>query len=198
MREIAMLVEDLAHQKVIGALVQRLANSHGISAHLHWINAEGGHGKVRESYSTYLRDLARGNSPLPDLIVVATDANCSGMNNRIREINDATSSVPASLPPVVPAIPDPHIERWLLLDGAAFSRVFGRGCDAPDQKCSRDLYKERLTDALLAAGTEPAFGGIEFAEDIVREMDLERAGRADASLRHFLDNINALLRQWIQ
>ena len=36
--------------------------------------------------------------------------------------------------PVVLAVPDPHVERWLLLDGAAFKAAVGHGCDAPDQK----------------------------------------------------------------
>ena len=197
MREIVLFVEDDVHQKVIGGLVQRLAVDHGIAVHLNWLNAAGGHGRVIQALRNHLRDLARQNSPLADLIIVATDANCSGLNQRIREISGVTQSG-AFLPPVIPAVPDPHIERWLLLDGAAFSRVLGRGCDAPDQKCSRDIYKQRLTDAVLATGTEPVLGGIEFAEDIVREMDIERAKRADASLRHFLDNLDAQFRQWSQ
>ena len=41
-------------------------------------------------------------------------------------------------------VPNPHVERWLLLDGAAFKAAVGHGCDAPDQKCDRGRYKERL------------------------------------------------------
>ena len=36
MREIALFVEDYAHQQVIGALVQRLAREHGIAVRLDW------------------------------------------------------------------------------------------------------------------------------------------------------------------
>ena len=178
MREIALFGEDDAHQLVIGGLVERLAADHGIPAHLNWLSAEGGHGQVIQELRAYLRDLAQRRSPMPDLIIVVTDANCSGLNNRIRAINDAAELVSALLPPVVHAIPDPHIERWLLLDGAAFRRAVGRGCDAPEQKCSRDLYKGLLAEAVLAAGNPPNLGGIEFAEDIVKEMDIERAKRA--------------------
>lgn len=198
MREIALFVEDSAHQRIIGVLAQRLAHDHGIPVRMNWRSAEGGHGRVIQTFRDFLRDLARRSSPLPDLIVVATDANCSGINDRTREINRAASSVEVPLPPIVLAVPDPHIERWLLLDGAAFNRVFGRGCSAPDQKCSRDLYKQRLTDAVLDAGIEPVLGGIEFAEDIVLEMDIERAKRADASLRLFLDDLDAQFRLWSQ
>lgn len=77
-----------------------------------------------------MRDLKRQGRPYPDLIVVATDANCKGLNERTREI--VCRDDPA---PMILAIPDPHLERWLLLDGAAFKAVFGKGCDAPDQKC---------------------------------------------------------------
>ena len=46
MREIALFVEDLAHQLVIGGLVERLTADHGIPARLNWLSAEGGHGQV--------------------------------------------------------------------------------------------------------------------------------------------------------
>ena len=194
MREIALFGEDYAHEKVIGGLVQRRASEYGIGAQFNWRNAVGGHGRVVQELRTYLRDLSRQGGPSPDLIIVATDANCSGLNARIKEIRDYTETVSTS--PVVLAVPDPHIERWLLLDGAAFQRVFGRGCAAPDQKCSRDLYKQRLVEAILEAGITPSFGGVEFAEDIVREMDIERAKRADPSLESFLDDLDAQFRQW--
>ena len=44
--------------------------------------------------------------------------------------------------PVILAPPDPHVERWLLLDGAAYKAVFGKGCDTPDLKCDRNHYKQ--------------------------------------------------------
>ena len=142
MREIALFVEDFAHQQVIGALVQRLAKEYGIDVRLDWRSAIRGHGRVVQEFNGYLRDLAR-QGHRPDLIIVATDANCSGLNERAREIGNPDA--PAS---VVLAVPDPHIERWLLLDGAAFRDVFGKGCDAPDRKCDRDRYKQRLVEAI--------------------------------------------------
>ena len=94
------------------------------------------------------------------------------------------------------AIPDPHIERWLLLDGAAFKAVFGRGCDAPDQKCDRGRYKQRLIEAIFAAGVTPSLGGLEFAEDIVQCMDIERAAQADDSFRRFVGSLRITFRGW--
>ena len=87
------------------------------------------------------------------MIIVATDANCKGLNQRTRELD--RPNAPA---PIIAAIPDPHIERWLLLDGAAFRTVFGRGCNAPDQKFSRNLYKQQLIKAVYDADITPSIG----------------------------------------
>ena len=106
MREIALFVEDLAHQRVIGALTERMVAAYAIPARLDWISAEGGHGRVIQELRAYLRDLARHGNPVPDLIIAATDANCSGLNQRIREINEAAES-DTFFPPIIPAVPDP-------------------------------------------------------------------------------------------
>ncbi len=86
MREVALFVEDYAHQQVIGALVQRIAVECNIAVRLNWRSAVGGHGKVIAEFNDYLRDLKRQRSPSPDLIIVATDANCKGLNERRKEI----------------------------------------------------------------------------------------------------------------
>ena len=191
MREIALFVEDYAHRQVIGALVRRIAEEYNIPIRLDWRNAVGGHGKVIAELDDYLRDLNRQRSPRPDLIVVATDANCKGLNKRINEI--VSQDAPA---PMILAIPDPHIERWLLLDGAAFRAVFGRGCDAPDQKCARDRYKQLLIEAIYATGTTPRIGGIEYAEDIIQKMNINRAARVDRSFNRFVSDLRNTFRGW--
>ena len=178
MHDIALFVEDFAHRQVIGALVQRIAGDFNLDVRLDWRNATRGYGQVVREFNTYLRAIERQGHPSPDMILLATDANCKGRNRRIREIGDPVSSAP-----IVHAIPDPHIERWLLLDGAAFKAVFGRGCDAPDRKCDRYRYKQRLVHAIFDAGITPNLGGMEFAEDIVQHMDIERAELADDSFR---------------
>ena len=125
------------------------------------------------------------------MIVVATDANCQGFGERVRQV--APRDAPA---PIVHAVPDPHVERWLLLDGAAFKAVFGQGCKAPDRKCNRNQYKDRLIAAIRAAGSIPLLGGIEHAADIIREMDIDRAASADASLRSFVNDLRATFQSW--
>ena len=189
MLEIALFGEDYAHQQVIGALVARIATELRIEVELDWRSARGGYGKVAQESRVYLRDLRSQGGRRPDLVVIATDANCKGLNARINELSELDPPAPLIL-----AVPDPHVERWLLLDGAAFRRVFGKGCDAPDQKCSRDRYKLRLREAISATGIDAAFGGIEYADEIVREMDLDRAARADPSFKRFIETLRAEMR----
>ena len=191
MREIALFVEDYAHRQFVGALVERRARERAIDIRLDWRNALGGHGKVAREFTRYLNDLKRQGGHPPDLIIVATDANCEGQNARAQKFPD--SAVPA---PLVRAIPDPHIERWLLLDGAAFRSAVGRGCEAPDQKCDRGRYKRLLIEAIRAAGIAPILGGVEFAEDIAREMSLTRAARADRSFKRFVDALDGVFQGW--
>ena len=191
MRDIALFVEDDAHRLFIGPLVERLARERGAAVRLDWRNAVGGHGKAATEFRRYLRDLERQGGPPPGLIVVATDANCGGPPAREREFSAAAAPAP-----IVRAIPDPHIERWLLLDGAAFKRVFGRGCEAPDSKCERDRYKRLLNEAIHAAGVASSLGGMEFAEDVAHEIDLARAARADRSFARFVDALDAVFREW--
>jgi Domain of unknown function (DUF4276) len=192
MREIALFVEDYAHQEVIGALVTRLASERDLDVRLDWRSARRGHGRVAQELKEYLRDLTRQGGQRPDLIIVATDANCKGLNERIKELQ--TPDDPPA--PMILAVPDPHIERWLLLDGAAFKAVFDKGCDAPDQKCDRDRYKRRLVEAIRDTGVTPNLGGMEFAEDIVKHMDIDRAAAADRSFRRFIEHLLSTFRDW--
>lgn len=97
---------------------------------------------------------------------------------------------------IICAVPDPHIERWLLLDSSAFKHVFGRGCDAPDQKCERGRYKKQLTDNIVKTGIIPNFGGIEYMNEIVRAMDLEWVGQTDRSFGRLLSDLYAVFREW--
>ncbi len=193
MREIALFVEDAAHRLILRPLVRRIADDNGVVVRLHWRNAIGGHGRVARELDTYLRDLSRRGGSWPDLIVVASDANCAGLNGRTREIAQHARRVRA---PMVFAVPDPHVERWLLLDGAAFKAAVGQGCSAPDRKCDRSRYKKRLIDAVRDAGVTPNLGGLEYAEDIVREMDIVRAAQADRSFGRFVDDLSAAVRGW--
>ena len=193
MRDVALFVEDDAHRQIIGPLVRRIANEQNVRIRLNWRSAVRGHGRVVQELRTYLRDLTRQGAPWPDMIVVATDANCDGLNERVREIGRLTQEARA---PVVLAIPDPHVERWLLLDGAGFKAAVGHGCNAPDQKCDRGRYKQRLMEAVCVTGVTPILGGLEYAEDIVGKMNIDRSAQADKSFARFVDGLRTEFRAW--
>ncbi|GBE51625.1 hypothetical protein BMS3Bbin14_00079 [bacterium BMS3Bbin14] len=193
MRRIILFVEDYGHEAFISSVIQRFAKEQGKVVKIIPRSARGGHGKAVAELKLYLRELRNEKVGFPDLLVVATDANCSGYQGRRKEI-DAVIADWRNIS--IYAIPDPHIERWLLLDSAAFKSVMGKGCDAPDHKCERGRYKKILMDAMLQAGIHPSLGGIEFTEDIVNAMDFERMEQTDASLGQFLKSVRNKFREW--
>ena len=193
MRRINLFVEDEAHEVFLTALVQRFANDYNITISIKASSVRGGHGKVIAELRQYQQNLQHSREGLPDLIVVGIDSNCTGFLEREREINQVVSDFTDL---VIHAVPEPHIERWLLLDSEAFKTVFGKGCPTPDQKCERDRYKRFLLEAIRNAGVIPLLGGIEHTTDLVNAMDLQRVARIDKSLERFLRALQRQFRIW--
>ena len=90
------------------------------------------------------------------------------------------------------------IERWLLLDSAAFRKVFGKGCPTPDQKCERDRYKRLLLNAIYEAGIDPSSTDLEYIADLVSEMNLQRMEQIDSSIGRLLEALQRQFRIWQQ
>ena len=132
MRNINLFVEDVAHEDFLTALIQRFADAYIVEVNIKASSVRGGRGTVITELKQYLRDLQHNKEDLPDLVIVGTDSNCKGLSERETEINQVTSDL-GDL--VISMVPEPHIERWLLLDSEAFKTVFGKGCPVPDQKC---------------------------------------------------------------
>jgi Domain of unknown function (DUF4276) len=194
-RKINLFVEDRGHAVFLQALVQRLADHYRIPVFIRLGSARGGYGKMVSKLKEYISDLQLDQEDLPDLLIVATDGNCKGYMGRKQEIDSAVKGFNRR---VIYAIPDPHIERWLLLDSAAFKKVLGRGCSAPIQKCERALYKRLLLEAVRKAGVNPPLGGIEYAEDLVHAMNLEYLERIEDSLGKLLKALREIFREWEQ
>lgn len=195
MRNINLFAEDRAHVAFLEALIKRFENQYGIYVKIEYGNGRGGRGKVVSGLRKYVHNLQLGKEILPDLLIIATDGNCKGFMGRKEEIGNALKGYSGE---VIYAIPDPHIERWLLLDSAAFKSVLGKGCDAPVQKCERDLYKRLLLDAVRKTGINPPLGGIEYTEDLVHAMNLEYLERTDDSLGRLLKPLNDTFKGWIR
>lgn len=72
----------------------------------------------------------------------------------------------------------------------------GRGCSAPDMKCDRDRYKQRLREAVREAGISPLVGGMEHAAAIVEALDLDRVREGDPALAKLLDGLRSRFKEW--
>lgn len=193
MRRIILFVEDFGHEEVITSLVEYLAHDQGVDVSIRTYSARGGHGRAISELARFVRDVKASQEPWPDLLIVAIDANCRGYNTCRREVESLLAGMPIK---VVLAIPDPHIERWILLDSSAFKSVLGRGCTPPDRKCDRSRYKKALAQAVRAAGITPLIGGLEHARDIVQAMDRKRMIAVDKSLGRFIRELQAVFRGW--
>ncbi|HYT90345.1 MAG TPA: hypothetical protein VEL76_16680 [Gemmataceae bacterium] len=193
MPDVLIFGEDYAHEVVLRTLIQRLAVDYEVAVGLQVRSATGGHGRMLRELKAFIAELQRGRTRLPDLFIVARDANCLGYTARVKEITAALGGYEGLL---VCAVPDPHVERWLLIDSQAFKEVLNHGCDPPDQKCDRDRYKMLLDAAVRAAGVDPLLGGVEFAEDLIQAMNLGRAERADKSFGHLLGDLRSAFQRW--
>jgi hypothetical protein len=193
MRRIILFVEDFGHQEVITTLIECLARDRRVEAAIRPYSVRGGHGQAISEHARFVKDVKASREVWPDLLVVAIDANCQGYNRCRRQVEEKLGETPFKL---VTAIPDPHIERWLLLDSSAFKTVLGRGCAAPDRKCDRNRYKALLDQAVRGAGLIPIFGGMEHARDIIQAMDRKRAVRNDQSIGRFLQELEQVFKEW--
>ena len=196
MRDISLFGEDAGHELVLKALISRLSSEHHTDVRIASLSATGGVTKVHYEFGMYLRDVQRGRLSTPDLIVVATDGNCKGHTARRQEIEKAADPYPSLSDLILYAIPDPHIERWLLSDPNAFRAALGRGCNVPHQKCERNYYKNALANEVRESGVKPILGGLEYADDITTNMNFATAEKNDPSLGRMVRELRARFQQW--
>ena len=190
-----LFVEDRAHEEFLKALLTRIARDEGIEVRTRVRSASGGHPRAIAEFKLYQRLVTRRllSGISADLVVVAIDGNCSTFAVARRLVYDAAE--PVLRDRLVAACPDPHVERWYLGDPPSFERVVGSRPDIGTGKCVRDHYKQVLSSAIAQGGHPATLGGVEFAPELVEAMDLYRAGRNDSSLKAFVDDFRAKLRQ---
>jgi hypothetical protein len=190
MTEIAFFAEDFAHESFLNAILQRFCKDYGTSVKIHQRSSSRGGSRFITEMKQYLRDIRRGTEPRPDHLIIITDSNCGSVSKKTRQILDG---IPPDMKDIcILAIPEPHVERWMLVDSAAFKKVFGRGCAAPDKKCDRGRYKGLLSQEIMESGTTPAIGGMEWAVEVVEGMDLDRI--EDKSLRRFIKDLHRVFQ----
>lgn len=196
MPEITLFCEDSFHEKFIGAMLRRFADDYGVVVTSRFLSSQGGLPRMHCEFKNFLRDLSGQQRQLPESIIVVVDANCQGHNGRKELMDGVLASYPQFQQLVSYAIPDPHIERWMLVDPVAFQTVFGRGCTLPAVKCAKDEYKKLLRREIRESDIDAPLGGEEFAEDIVKAMNLGQAEVREASLGLFLKSLKAQFNTW--
>jgi len=129
------------------------------------------------------------------VLIVGSDGNCNGFSKRKKQLSDATKG--EAFPIVITAVPDPHVERWYLLDSMALAQAAGVPVQAvaPTVKCDKGHYKKLLKKAFTEQNLFPPLGGAEYGPLVAKTMDLYAAGIADHSLRDFVDQLRSWLRQ---
>ena len=146
MLSVDLFAEDLAHDLVLKAMLARVLREANLLFQINTRSAVGGHGRAISELKLYQKAVAKGAPGLmiPDLLVVAIDANCKRYVEARNEIQAATDNSLAG--DVIVACPDPHIERWFFADPASFGRAVGVIPTRERRKCERNHYKILLRD----------------------------------------------------
>jgi len=198
-RRVVIFLEDSAQEAIIPSLFMRLAVEEGFSKDqldIDILAARGGNslGEFRQ----FIKDARRKRSPLQaDLLIVGSDANCKGFAERRDSILKAATQ--SSYQEIVTAIPDPHVERWYLLDTKAFTFAVGSQMVVapPDYKCEKNHYKTLLRKAFVDNDISPPLGGIEYGPAIAEKMDLYAAAKQDHGLADFVEQSKSWLKRFL-
>ncbi len=195
---VGYFLEDRGHAVLLKAFFHRIAAEKGFRPE-NWkddVRAARGGGSIG-AFKSFLQDLQVVGNTFPfDLLIVASDGNCKGyLEKRQQLVNYAEKSIQDALDRLVFAIPDPHIERWYMDDPGGFNRALGFGAlpVLPSYKCEKGLYKNVMKQAVASSEVYVQFGGYEYGEKIVQEMDIYAAIKTDPSLKHFIDELGSAL-----
>jgi|LJSS01.1.fsa_nt_gb hypothetical protein len=189
-RQVVCFCEDIAHERFIKALIQRAGAEKNVAVQIKVLNATHG-SKVWNEFRQYLRELKAGTASLLDILVVVMDGNCQTAAKVRKDIEEEVMKVGLTIPHLICAVPDPHIERWYLEDQHAFKKVLPKVQPRKLRyKCERDRYKRALVEAIRAADIEPLLGGAEYGEEIAQDLD---PAKLDRSFRAFWKDLGAAL-----
>jgi hypothetical protein len=195
-RRVAFFLEDSAQEAIIPPIFTRLAAEEGWPAScldLQVLSARGG-GSLT-AFRAFLKDARRRGHLDADLLVVGVDANCKGFPVRRELVMKAAAKSPYR--EIITAIPDPHVERWFLLDMAALSSAAGSpiAASVPAYKCEKNHYKTLLRQAFAGSGIAPPLGGLEYGPLVARQMDLFAAAKCDHGLADYVEKARAWLKR---
>lgn len=196
-------VEDRAQEGFIVALVERIASELSMPKSLLSPEVKSGSGRgsrVISEFVNFIGDIAEIEVAGADMIVVAIDANCKGYMKKAELLTKNVEDT-RFRDILVFAIPDPHIERWYLLDQEALKKGTGlkRGIQPPAYKCEKNYYKTILRNALQEEGIDSLVGGSEFGPEIARNLsDLYAVGKQDPSFAKFVEDATKTFQRFVR
>lgn len=193
---VAFFLEDVGQEAIIPPIFKRVAVEEGIGPEeleCRILHSRGG-GSL-SAYTKFLKDAKKSRHAGANLLVVGSDGNCKGFATRRDQILQKAIGSPFA--EVIAAVPDPHVERWYLLDIPALESAADVHITLPPvpQKCEKDFYKHLLRRAFDGTEVIPPLGGIEYGERIADGMDLYNAGKQDHGLGDFVEKSRAWLRR---
>ena len=190
---IGLFLEDVAHQKFISSLIERVASEMSVYVVFEVRNATGGIPRMQRELQQFLTQYARTGTIPFDILVVAKDTDCRGESTIRRELSGVVQRA-GYIGTTIIAAPAPYIECWYLADPVAIQSVnhSSRLVAVPSGECEKDLYKRQLSHEF----PDRPLGGIESAVEIVSTMDIHRAGRNVNSLGSFLRELRSALTRF--
>ena len=193
---VAFFLEDIGQEAIIPPLFRRVAAEEGMQPdQLECQVLHSRRGGSVAAFAKFLKDAKKSRIVSANLLVVGWDGNCKGFANRRDQILAKATGSPFA--EVIAAVPDPHVERWYLLDIPALSNAAGVhiALSQVPVKCEKNLYKTLLRQAFDNTEVTPPLGGIEYGERVAERMNLYAAAKQDHGLADFIDKARAWLRQ---
>lgn len=197
---IIYFLEDRAQEGFIKALVEKVAKENGIPSHSlkHRIQSARRGSRVIAEFRNFLKDARRLGNAGADLIVVSIDGNCKGYNDRVKQLSRYLRPTDWFQSRILYAVPDPHIERWYLMDQKAFKEgiEIDKPPEMPPYKCKKGHYKQILHRAFRDAGIQSLLGGPEYAEKIIGNIaDLKLFAQKNTGLEKFIQDLQKGFRE---
>ncbi len=147
---------------------------------------------MRGELRRFLQGHTQVGSVIFDVLIIVQDADSNSEAEVRNEVHLHINHVGYPSETIV-AAPEPYIEAWYLADPVSIQTTTGSQdlIQNPQGSSDKDIYKRELSRAFPYA----PLGGIEYADEIVANMDLYRAGQNVSSLNHFIAEVRSKLIQ---
>lgn len=196
---ILYFLEDRLQEGFIKALVVRAAKEELIETDSlsHDVRSARGGSRIINEFRNFIRYSTKTGIVDADLLVVTIDGNCKGYKDRVKQLEKYIKPTHPFENKIVYAIPDPHIERWYIMDQRAFRDGVGldKAPDLPPYKCKKAHYKQVLNKTLKESNVHSLLGGAEYAEKIVGNIiDINSLGKQNAGFEAFIKDLRSKFR----